>query len=74
MGGFVTRLTGNFYKTIENKIELKKQNQIKKKQNPIQTSIRKKSKKNKTQSKPQFKKKQQKCQKKHKAKPNPNLN
>ena len=34
MGGFVTRLTGNFYKTIENKIELKKQNQIKKKTKP----------------------------------------
>ena len=30
MNSIVTRLTGNFYKTIENKMDQKKQNQIKK--------------------------------------------
>jgi hypothetical protein len=47
----------------------KSENQSKKKQNPIETSIRKKQKNSKTQSKPQLEK-----SKKKKAKPNPNLN
>ena len=57
MNSIVTRLTGNFYKTIEKSNGPKKQNQIQKKTKPNPNlNLKKTKKQNKTQSKPRVEK------------------